>query len=77
MSFRVTEKAIRVRGKLLRVGQEVAVLHGPHVGRVGRYRGRFRNKIIISLASYRCGPCTRLFLTREEIAVVGSAANGK
>ena len=71
MSFRVTQKSIRVRGKLLRVGEEVAVLHGPYVGRVGSVSRAIQKQNHNFSGRAPVWPLRPTFLLPEDVAAVG------
>jgi hypothetical protein len=65
---RAREQAVRLNGRLLRVGEMVEVTDGPYRGRNGTFRGEFDDKRVavnIKLGSGCIG--TQLRLSRSQI----------
>lgn len=65
-------KSVRVAGKLLQPGEYVSLCRGVHVGRRGRYQGKYRGKLLITLNSGP-GGLARICVDPSEIRPLESA----
>ena len=62
---------IRAQEKAVRLNDCVAIITGPHIGRVGRFKGVVKGgKVLVSLDSCSSGICTRVRVYPSEIRPV-------